>query len=406
MSGDEKKRNTGKLILKIIVVFILVLIIAAAFNYDYVTRLYKGITLFEPGQIEDNFRNMEEIVPAVTVSKGENVSNFIYDLKSLPEFYTYKGDERRIRDFIESSQTTGLIVVKDDTVMYEEYFRGNTESSQVISWSISKSIVSALFGIAVSEGHIIDINETVTDYLPELAKNGYNGVRIKDVLQMSSGIGFNEDYADIFSDINRMGYAFALNISLGKFINTLDNAIEPGTYNNYVSMDTQVLGMIIRKATGKTLAEYTEEKIWKPAGMESDATWLVDSAGVEVSFGGFNAVLRDIARFGSIYLHNGYWNNKQIVPREWVKASVTPDAPHLMPNPDAEWTMGYGYQWWIPENPDGEFLGIGVYGQAVYIYPRYNIVIAKTSAYIDYDIDGEDMEMESIEFFRAIARNM
>lgn len=406
MREKEVKKSKGKLILKILGVILLVIIIAGALNYDYLTKVYKGLTLFEPGVIEDNFRNMDKLVRPVSVRKGSNISRLDYDLKELPETYTYKGETKKISDFIDETKTTGMIVINDSTVLYEEYFRGNSESIPVISWSISKSVVSALFGIAVAEGSIKDINETVTDYLPELAKSGYNGVRIKDVLQMSSGIGFNEDYADIFSDINRMGYAFGLGISLERFINTLDNAIEPGTYNNYVSMDTQVLGMIIRKATGKTLAEYTEEKLWKPAGMEADAYWLVDSNDVEAAFGGLNAVLRDIARFGCIYLHNGYWNGKQIVPEDWVEASITPDAPHLMPDSEADWTFGYGYQWWIPDNNDGDFMGIGVYGQALYVYPRYNIVIAKTSAYTDYDLDGEYMEMESVEFFRAIARNI
>jgi hypothetical protein len=129
---------------------------------------------------------------------------------------------------------------------------------------------------------------------------------------------------------------------------------------------------------------------------------------METAFGGFNAVLRDYARFGRLYLKKGKWENSQIVPEKWVKDSTTPDAPHLMPgkNPASGWVLGYGYQWWIPENPDGEFMAIGIYGQAIYIYPKYNIVIVKTSAFPDYNAEGSAMELESIEFFRAIAKGI
>ncbi|MEN6423228.1 MAG: serine hydrolase, partial [Smithella sp.] len=238
--------------------------------------------------------------------------------------------------------------------------------------------------------------------------SGYNGVSIKNVLQMSSGVRFNEDYGDFNSDINRMGRYFALNMPLADFVASLKAERKPGTFHHYVSMDTQVLGMILRAATGKTLSEYTEEKLWKPLGMESDAYWLIDSSGMEAAFGGLNVTLRDYARFGRLYLKNGNWNGKQIIPEAWCKASVTPDAPHLMPGKrsNASWVLGYGYQWWIPENPDGDYLAFGIYGQAIYVYPRYNIVIAKTSAYSDYNKDGEDMEIESIEVFRTIARNL
>jgi CubicO group peptidase (beta-lactamase class C family) len=142
--------------------------------------------------------------------------------------------------------------------------------------------------------------------------------------------------------------------------------------------------------------------------MEYDAIWIIDSDGMEAAFGGLCAALRDYARFGRLYLHQGNWNGAQIVPAQWVKDSVTPDAPHLMPGKrkNSDSIMGYGYQWWIPENSDGDFMAIGIYGQAIYVSPKDNIVIARSAAYADYDNDGEQMEIESAEFFRAIARNI
>jgi CubicO group peptidase (beta-lactamase class C family) len=408
MVKSTTKLNRRKLVARTVMFLIIALTLIASANQSRLNRLYRAITLFEPAVIEENFRSIEQLFDARIVQKSAIVSQFEYDLKDLPDSYTYQGETKKISDFIERTQTSGLIIVRNDTILYEEYFRGNSDSTRTISWSVSKSIVSALLGIAVAEGSIEDLNQQVTDYLPSLKGSGYDGVKIIDVLQMSSGVRFNEDYSDFFSDINRMSRVFALNSPLEKFVASLESEREPGTYNKYVSMDTQVLGMVIIEATGKTLSEYMEDKLWQPAGMESDASWLIDSAGVEAAFGGLNAVLRDYARFGCLYLNMGYWNGKQILPPAWVADSVTPNAPHLMPgnNPDSEWVLGYGYQWWIPENPDGDYLAIGIYGQAIYIYPRYNIVIAKTSAYSGYDDDGEEMELESIEFFRAIAREI
>jgi CubicO group peptidase (beta-lactamase class C family) len=408
MAGKIKNKSILKKILIAVGIIFCILIIALLFNFDRIQRLYRVINLFNQDVIVENFRTMDDKFYSRTIQRGPDVFTFKKNIHKLPDEYTFKGKNKSVSSFIDHTGTTGLIVVKDDTILFEKYYRGNTEASKAISWSVAKSFVSALFGIAVSEGYIKDINQPVTDYLPLLKSSGYNGVSIKNVLQMSSGVRFNEDYGDFKSDINRMGMYFALNMPLADFVASLKAERKQGIFNHYISMDTQVLGMIIREATGKNLSEYAQEKLWKPLGMESDAYWLIDDSGMEAAFGGLNVTLRDYARFGRLYLKQGNWNGKQIIPAVWCKASVTPDAHHLMPGkrPDSSWVLGYGYQWWIPENPDGDYLAIGIYGQAIYVYPRYNIVIAKTSAYADYNKDGEDMEIESIEMFRAIARDL
>jgi CubicO group peptidase (beta-lactamase class C family) len=408
MAEEVKKKKTGRTILKVLAVVLAVLVIAGAFNYKRIARLYHAVTLFDADKVVENFRSIGDKFASRTIHHGNDIFKFKYDLKKLPETYTYKGKVKDTKAFIDHTWTTGLVVVKDDTILFEDYYLGNTQESKTIAWSVTKSFNSALFGIAISEGKIKSIEQTVTDYLPELKASGYNGVRIKDVLQMSSGVKFDENYGDFNSDINRMGRYFALNIPLSKFVASLKSDTKPGTFNHYVSMDTQVLGMIIVAATGRNLSEYMEEKLWKPLGMEYDAIWIIDSDGMEAAFGGLCAALRDYARFGRLYLHQGNWNGAQIVPAQWVKDSVTPDAPHLMPGKrkNSDSIMGYGYQWWIPENSDGDFMAIGIYGQAIYVSPRDNIVIARSAAYADYDNDGEQMEIESAEFFRAIAKNI
>lgn len=406
--SEGKGRRAVRIALAALSVTIAVLAALALFNAGRIQRLYHAMTLFDSPGIVENFRNMGALFGAREIRKGPDVYQFKRKKAELPQEYVYKGKKKKVKDFIDRTGTTGLIVIRDDTILYEKYYRGNSDKTLAISWSVVKSIVSALFGIAAEEGRKIDIQKPADTYVPSLAASGYRGVRIKDILQMSSGIRFNEDYGDFNSDINRMGRVFALNTPLKDFIMTLRRNRTPGTYNHYVSMDTQVLGMIICAVTGKNLSHFAEEKLWKPLGMESDALWLVDSAGMEVAFGGLNAVLRDYARFGRLYLNNGNWNGRQIVPAAWVKASITPDAPHLMPGKKGagEFAMGYGYQWWIPENPQGDFCAIGIYGQAIYVNPTYRIVIAKTSAYADYNKDGDEMEYESVEMFRAVAKNV
>lgn len=377
--------------------------LAAVYRAELV-RVYHVIRLFDPENIVNNFRSMDAMFDTAPVRRSPVAHQFERNIRNLPSTYVYKGQTKSISDFVEQTWTTGMVVLQDDAVVYENYYRGNTATSKIISWSVAKSFISALVGIAVEEGHIRDIHQPVTDYVPALRGSGYDGVSIKNVLQMSSGVRFNENYGDFCSDINRMGRAIAFNTSLDDFVASLRRERTPGTYHHYVSTDTQVLGMVLRAATGETLASYLESRLWRKIGMESDAYWLIDSKRMELAFGGLNAVLRDYARLGQLYLNEGQWEGQQVVPRAWVQASVTPDAPHLQPgNPNSSWVLGYGYQWWIPQQPDGDFLAIGIYNQFIYVDPKKKIVIAKSSAYPAYNVDGQDKELETIAVFQAIA---
>jgi len=216
----------------------------------------------------------------------------------------------------------------------------------------------------------------VEAYVPELKGTAYGDVRIKDVLQMSTGVKFNEDYGDFNSDINRWGRGFAMGGSQDEFAATLERELEPGTVNHYVSINTHVLGMILTKATGRSVNDYMQEKLWEPLGMEYDACWLIDGEGMEMVLGGLNTTLRDYAKIGSLFMHEGKWKGKQLIPEPWVRASLTPDAPHLMPGEE----FGYGYQWWIPKSDEGEFMAVGIYNQNIYINPTTKTVIVKLSA--------------------------
>jgi len=408
VAGARNKRGWLYRIGVVTLTLVLLLGIGSAIFHKRLIRLYRVIHLFDQDVIVENFRNMDGIFGTRTVHKADQATTFEKDPQPLPKAFTYKGQEIDLPQFLKDQYTTGMIVIKDNKIAFEKYWLGNDDKSVVISWSVAKSMISALIGIAMDEGLIRDVYDPVTDYVSFLKGTGYDNVPIKHVLQMSSGIGFNENYGDFNSDINRLGRLLALNTSIDEFVASLKNIREPGTYNQYVSMDTQVLSMVLREVTGKTISDYMEEKLWKKIGTESDGYWLIDNKGVEIVFGCFNAVLRDYARIGLLYLTKGKWNGETIVLEKWVEASVTPDAPHLQPgkNPLSYWVLGYGYQWWIPQKPEGDFLAVGVAGQYIYVHPAHQLVIAKTSAYGAYKKDGKDKILQTIEMFRAIVKSM
>jgi CubicO group peptidase (beta-lactamase class C family) len=368
-------------------------------------------TLFRDRDHVADFRNMKAYFPVARVPKAARPSALTPGPEAdLPASFDFRGTRIDTASFLASTDTTGLIVVKDDKIVFEQYFRGDDAHTRTIAWSVSKAFVSALVGIAVSEGRIRSINDPITQYVPELAGSGYDGVRIKDVLQMSSGARWNEDYSNPHSDVVRFGHAVALGQSLNAFAKTLPREHAPGTYLRYNSMDTQVLSMVLRSATGMSLADYLSTRLWQPLGMQDDAYFLTDRAGVEFAAGGLNATLRDYARLGLLYAHHGNWNGVQIVPSEWVRASITPDAPQLMPGRRASSTeiWGYGYHWWIPDL-QGDYVAVGIFNQFVYVNPQERLVIVKSSANHAYGTgrgydETRDRESTHIALFKAIDR--
>ena len=399
--------NFKKLKIPSIILLVIVIIVAII----YIPTIRKAI-LFKEAMALDNlehtFINMDENLPIKIVYKANKPFVFprINNI-TLPSNFVYKKSEFDTKKYIDSSYTQGFLFIQNDTIQYENYWRGQQEDTKHISWSMAKSYVSALFGIAIEEGYIKSINQTVDEYLPELKGSGYDNVKIKDVLQMSLGVKFNEDYSDPKSDINRYWEGFVFGGSQDEFAATLENERPPGTYNKYVSIDTHVLGMIIVKATGKSIAEYLEEKIWKPIGNEYDAYWLADGYGMEQANGGLNASLRDFAKLGRLYLNKGNWEGKQIVPTKWIEQSTSITEEYLMPQSENSESkgIGYGYQWWIPDGTEGEFMAIGVFNQHIYVNPTTNTIIVKNSANKNY-YDGNNPYASTrthLELYRKLA---
>ncbi|MBV9418728.1 MAG: serine hydrolase [Alphaproteobacteria bacterium] len=342
--------------------------------------------LFSGTEQVANFRSMSTIYPVRVIRRSTRPRPFESGTAiALPKSFTYGGASHDTRAFLEKVETTGLLVLKDGKNVYENYWLGNDATTQSVSWSVAKSFVSALMGIAVGDRKIASVLDPVTKYAPELAGSAYDGVRIKDVLQMSSGARWNEDYSNPDADINRFGRMLVEGTSLDAFAATVRPEKPPGTFNRYNTTDTHVLGMVIRNATGQSLSEFLHDRLWDPLGMEADGFWIVDNCGMEMAGGGLNAVLRDYAKLGQLYLNEGNWHGKQLIPAQWIRDSVTPDAPHVMPGTrdSALLPWGYGYQWWVPDN-SGAYSAIGIYGQFIFVHPKARVVIAKTTAFRDY----------------------
>jgi len=331
----------------------------------------------------------------------------------LPESYQFDGQTRSTEAFFVDTDTSALLVIKDGAVRFERYALTGGRNVQWTSFSVAKSFVSALIGIAVQEGHIADIEDPISRYVAVPAGSAYDGVRIKDVLQMSSGATWSEDYSDPNAEIHRMAEAMGEKGSLDDFVCSMTPDVEPGSLCRYNSGDTQVLGMLLVKATGRSITDYRQEKLYTPLGMESAGYWLQDSVGLEMAFAGMILTARDFAKIGELFRNKGLWNNNQIVPQSCVTASATPDAPHLLPGKVVVGghilPLGYGYQWWVPEGDCGEFCAIGVYNQFVFVDPSRGTVIVKLSANRTYGTtneESENQEMETVEFLRAIAREL
>ncbi|EMQ6162840.1 serine hydrolase [Pseudomonas aeruginosa] len=373
-------------------------------------RVWNFYTLFDSGKIAENFRAMPRLFNSVPIKKSGAAHFFEKNLRDMPGSFSFQGHEIGFKDWLASSNTTGLIVLSDDRIAFEEYYLGNSAKSLAIGWSLSKSLMSLLIGMAVDEGSIHSLLDPVNLYAPQLSAGGYAGVSLRDVLEMSSGIAFSEDYGNSDSDINQLGRTIALGGSVNEKVSSLRREDAPGRVHHYVSVDTQVLGMVLLGATGMGPSQFMNQRLWPQLGAECEGAWLTDDRGTELAFGGVNLCLRDFARIGLLFLHGGRsLTGSQIVSAEWVKASSKPRSAHLRPGryiEDGEPNLGYGYQWWIPEGKEGEFLAIGVYGQFIYVNPLRRVVIAKTSAYVDYNVDGIRMEHEALAAFRAISRTV
>lgn len=379
----------------------------AAYYRENLVRLYHVNTLFDEEVIVANFGSMRDLFRWAEVKRSGSITPWLDNKRDLPQSYSFGGKPRLVADWLDKTKTTSLMVVQDGRVAFEDYRLGTKAEDKRISWSMAKSFLSAMFGTAVADGRIKSLDDPVDLYAPGLKGTVYEGVTIRNVLTMSSGVKFDEDYEAFGSDINKMGRVLALGGSMDEFAKSLKGRErEQGTARQYTSIDTHILAMVLRAVTGKDMADLMEETLWSKLGVEDDAYYVTDGYGVAFALGGLNMRTRDYARFGQMMLEDGQANGQQIIPAGWVRESTEASAPAAAQVTDR---MGYGYQWWVPVNADDEFYAIGIYGQYIYINRPARTVIVKTSAHRDFDNDGVGgslVEEETIEMFRAIAAGL
>ncbi len=283
------------------------------------------------------------------------------------------GDKEYVfENFLKDHKTVAFMIIRRDTILYEKYFKGYDPSSIHTSFSMAKSVIGMLIGLAIEDGFIRDVQQPVTDFVPEMAKKGWDKVTLEHVLQMTSGMDFNESYVNPFGTAASFYYGRRLEKNTMK----LGLKREPGTEFHYMSGNSQLLGVILEgalraKGDQRTVTQYLNDKLWQPLGMEFDGSWSIDrkEGGIEKTFCCLNAPARDFAKFGSLYLHQGNWQGKQLVPAEWVERSTRVDTTNGS-------AARYQYQFWLPSG-DGDYMMQGILGQFVYVDPARELVMVR-----------------------------
>ncbi|MGC5016442.1 serine hydrolase domain-containing protein [Streptosporangium sp. DT93] len=304
--------------------------------------------------------------------------------RKLSVSYTHAGRKTTLASFLKRAKANGFVVLDGRSVVYERYVAANRDT-RFQTWSVAKSFTSAAVGIALSERHIRSIDDPVTAYLPELRGSGYDGVSVRDLLRMSSGIDWDER-----SDVPRVHVAANRGRPVASIAARQVRGWKPGSRFAYTSMNSFVLAKLVGRATRTPFHRYVEKKIWQPAGMESTLGVGNDGNGDNLGYCCFHATDRDLARFGLLYLNGGKAKGRQVVPRSWVEAST---------RPSASFNPGYGLHWWLGGDGEGDFMAAGLGGQYIYVSPEHGVVVVISAV----SAPPADDRREALTAFRAVA---
>ena len=322
-------------------------------------------------QREANFRAMESRYASNVVHHG-----VAHELPAGTPLEPRFADGGTLDAYMATHHVAGIMVVQDGRVRLQRYGLGATANTRWTSFSVAKSFTSTLVGAALRDGSIHSLDDKVTRYIPELAAGAYRDVTVRQLLTMTSGVRWNEDYVDPKSDVAMM-YEGARQPGvplLVSYMSPLPREFAPGERWVYKTGETDLIGILVTRATGKTLAAYLSEKIWKPYGMASDALWLKDEVdGTEAGGSGVSATLADYARLGQFLLDGGIANGKPVLADGWIADATRKHADIGVPG------RGYGYQWWTYDN--GAFAGIGIFGQLLYVDPARHLVVVQMAAW-------------------------
>jgi CubicO group peptidase (beta-lactamase class C family) len=338
-----------------------------------VRQVYDG-KLYPDLQV-NTFRNIDRLFPTRTVARGKTISVLPVSDQPLADFsYKVDGNTYDLYDVLSMNRVSGMLIIRHGEILFEKYLLGNDEQTRWMSMSVVKSITATLIGAAIHDGAIKSIDDPIVNYLPRFKGTAYDGVSVRNLLQMSSGVAWNETYTDPASDRRRM-----LEAQIGQqpgaildLMASLPRAAKPGTVWNYSTGETQVAGALVQAATGKPVAEYLSEKIWSKVGMEADANWWLESpGGLEVGGSGLSATLRDYARFGLFWLNDGVIKDERILPKGWIEAASSAKVV-------AGESVKYGYMLWPMHGKS--YAAEGIFGQYVFVDPDKKLVVVMWSA--------------------------
>jgi len=334
-------------------------------------------TASQPEHLVGVYSHFDELVPSRLIRRA--TKPWLFKRSPEPQI---EPERILIADYLKRNPVTGFLIAKDDTILYEHYQYARTDHDRFLSQSMAKTIIAMLIGIAVSEGKIKSINDTAATYVPGFAGTEYGKTSIRNLLHMASGVAFSENY-DGHDDIARLDRDLfgepgkGPTASVAQF-NT--RTAPAGTKWHYASVEAEILGLVLRHATGEKIADYLHDRIWGAIGAEGDASWSIDSTGQEIAFCCFNATLRDYARLGRLLAHDGSWEGRQLIPRQWLLDATTVKATDRYLAPGAATpNLGYGYQIWILPGPQRRFALLGIQGQIILVDPASKLVMVNTA---------------------------
>ena len=336
-------------------------------------------------------RNWSALYQTRDIEAGDYTLTLPENLADFSQLsYEVDGERFSLEQYLVRNENAGLLVLKDGEIKLEHYGMGNTEETLWASFSMSKSVTSLLLGAAIKDGYIASVDDKVTDYLPRLKGSSYDDVRLRDVLQMSSGVSWNEDYTDLDSDV--ASYPGMDLVEIFKFLGEKERVAAPGEIFNYNTGETDLVGAIVRAAIGNNLSSYLEYKIWQPFGMEFDANWATHGSAGERAGCCMNVTLRDYGRLGLFALSGGHLTDgSAILPEYWMTESLSP----------SNGSAGYGYLWWLAD--DGTYSARGIFGQAIHVNPAENLVVVVLSAWSHAAAGGTVSEAHRVALYQALA---
>lgn len=328
-----------------------------------------------------NFLHMYRIFPAIRVAHDFDVHALPKGAPLVPQ---WTEASTTLAGYMQRYHVAGIMVLQDGRVRLARYAKDFGPGMHWASFSVAKSVTSVLLGIALQQGYIHSLDDKITTYIPELEHSAYAGVTLRELLTMTSGVRWNEDYSDPHSDVAQMylGACSGDEAQVVTYLKKLPRAWPPGTHFNYNTAETDLLGVVVQRATHRSLAAWLSDAIWKPYGMASDAYWIKDAcSGGNTGGSGLSATLADYARFGEFMLNGARINGQPVIARAWMQGGLDKQTSVN------ESGRGYGYLWWT--DTDGSFAAIGIFGQLIYVAPRLHLVIAQVASWPKSDSDDE-----------------